>query len=59
MNIRKFFKFLEQTYNKTKVLLEKRKISETAFAVVSSPDFVDPAEHPGAINNGVNYQSSS
>jgi len=43
MNTRKFFKFLEYTFNRKQMPLEKMKRKETSNASVSSPDFVDPA----------------
>ena len=56
---RRAFKFLEYTFNKKMMPLEVLKRGETSVAVVSSPSFVDPAEHPEAKNNGITYQSSS
>lgn len=44
MNIRKFFSFLEHTFNHKKIAMQKMQYKETAYAIVSSPNFVDPAK---------------
>jgi len=59
MNTRRWFKFLEYTFSKKMMPLEVLKRGETSVAVVSSPTFEDPADHPEANNNSRNYQSSS
>jgi len=43
MNSRKFFSFLEHTFNHKRVAMQKMQYAETANASVSSPNFVDPA----------------
>lgn len=43
MNVRKFFSFLEHTFNHKKITMQKLQYKETAYAIVSSPNFVDPA----------------
>lgn len=59
MNTRKFFKFLEYTFNLKVMPLEVLKRGETSIAAVSSPTFEDPADHPEANNNSRFSQSSS
>ena len=59
MNVRRAFKFLEYTFCRKVMPLEVLKRNETSVAVVSSPTFEDPADHPEANNNSRNYQSSS
>jgi len=44
MSIRKFFSFLEHTYNRKIIAKQQMQYPETANASVSSPNFVDPAK---------------
>ncbi len=47
MEVRKVFKLIEYTLNRKQMPLEVLKRNETAYAVVSSPNFVDPAKTAG------------